>query len=92
MTSAERPNELRYLILLALNNAPGPIDYRDELPGVDYFELRSAASWLVENTYAVWSGGGVAITDHGRQLLATVRSVDGRTPEGVAAHPPPTVG
>ena len=93
MASGERRNELRYHMLLALNAAPGPIDYRDTLPGVDYFELRSAASWLVENAYALWSGGGVAITDHGRQQLATVHTVDRRTPEVVTVPPlPPSAG
>jgi hypothetical protein len=44
-------------------------------------ELRATASWLVENMYAVWSGGGVLITDRGRDVLASVQNADRRAPD-----------
>jgi hypothetical protein len=78
MASAERRNELRYRMLVELDSTCGPINYYDTLAGVDFFELREAASWLVEQGYAVWSGGGIAVTDAGRQLLSWVHSSDRR--------------
>ena len=78
MASPERRNELRYRMLVALDSSSGPIKYRDTLVGVDFFELREAASWLVERGYAVWSGGGIAVTDDGRQLISWVHASDRR--------------
>ena len=52
MASEERRNELRYRMLVVLNEASGPITYRETLDGIDYSELREIASWLIENGYA----------------------------------------
>jgi hypothetical protein len=80
MTTEERRNELRYRMLIALDGAARSIDHRSALPGVDGFEARSAASWLIENGYAVWSDGGVAITPVGRALIDSIRVDDRRSP------------
>jgi hypothetical protein len=78
MASPERRNELRYRMLVVLNSTSEPINYHDTVPGVDFFELREAASWLVETGYAVWSGGGVVVTDAGRQLMSSLHSLERR--------------
>ena len=72
MASPERRNELRARVLVVLNSTSEPINYHDTVPGVDVFELREAANWLVESGYAVWSGGGLVITDAGRQLISSL--------------------
>lgn len=81
MSDVERRDALRYHMLVALEAADGPIDFRETIPGTDMFELRATASWLVENMYAVWSGGGVVITDRGRDVLASVQNADRRSPD-----------
>ena len=65
-------------MLVVLDSTSGPINYRDTLAGVDVFESREAASWLVERGYAVWSGAGIAATEAGRQLISWVHSSDRR--------------
>jgi hypothetical protein len=81
MSDVERRDALRYHMLVALDAASGAIDFRETIPGADMFELRATASWLVENMYAVWSGGGVLITDRGRDVLASVQNADRRAPD-----------
>ena len=80
MVSEERRNELRYRLLVALADADRAVDHRTALAGVDGFEARTTASWLIENGYAVWSGGGVAITPNGRALIESIRVDDRRAP------------
>jgi hypothetical protein len=81
MSDAERRDALRYQMLVALDAASGVIDFRETIPGAEMLELRTTASWLVENMYAVWSGGGVLITDRGRAVLASVETDDRRAPD-----------
>ena len=78
MASPDRRNELRARMLVVLNSTSEPINYHDTVPGVDAFELREAASWLVESGYAVWSGGGVVVTDAGRELVSSLDSLERR--------------
>ena len=80
----ERRNAIRYLVLVTLNDAAPeslPLDYRAVAPGIDDFEVRAAASWLVENRYARWATAGfITITDSGRTLIESVRTTDRREP------------
>jgi hypothetical protein len=51
----ERRDRVRYLVLTTLHDAPPeslPMDYPSIAPGIDDFEVRAAASWLVGNRYA----------------------------------------
>lgn len=79
MSTEERRNELRYRLLLALSAEDHTLDYRSALAGVDGFEARSTASWLIENGYAVWADGGVLITASGRVLIDAIRVDDRRS-------------
>ena len=78
----ERRDWLRYTLLAALADAPPhtlPLDYRRVVPDTDDFELRGAASWLVENGYARWATSGyVTITGAGRQQVQWIRDADRR--------------
>ncbi len=69
-------NQLGYRILKRLYETAldgQPVRYSTSIPDHDEFELRSAASWLVENGYARWAGGaGISITDDGRDAVRPI--------------------
>ena len=82
-------DRLGYWLLVRLDDtAPDgdAISYAELLPEVDHFELRGAASWLVNNGYATWAAGSsIAITEQGRQAVGVISRVENRARTGAHA-------
>jgi hypothetical protein len=76
-------DRLGYWLLVRLDDAApqgAPVHYTELLPDIDHFEVRGAASWLVNNGYATWApGSSIAITDLGHEAVGAVSSDGKRT-------------